>query len=379
MKIICHFLIGAAMLAPCAVAQKEVIAYIGTYTRQNSKGIYAYRFNPATGKVTSIGLVAETSNPSFLAISPDRKFLYAVNEDNTFQGKRAGSVSAFAIDDKSGQLKLLNQVSTGGPGPCHLALDKTGKWLFEANYAGGSVSAYPVKPDGSLGEATAFVQHTGSSVDKQRQGAPHAHSTVVSPDGKYVMVGDLGLDEVLTYRVDPSGKLPPADPPFVKVTPGLGPRHLAFAPKAKFAYLVTEMGASVTTFSYDPANGSLKELQTISMLPKDYSGAKGSAEVAVHPNGKFVYASNRDVSNGGKDTITVFAVDPKKGTLTPVDWTPAGRIPRNFAIDPTGQYLFDADQEGGSVLIFRIDPKTGKLTATGDKLDVPFPVCVVFR
>jgi 6-phosphogluconolactonase len=367
-----------ACFAPDAAAQKEVTVYVGTYTRQNSKGIYAWRFQPSSGKLTSIGLVAETSNPSFLAVHPNRRYLYAVNEDNNFQGKPGGGVSAFAIDDKSGQLKLINQVSSGGPGPCHLALDKTGKWLFVANYGGGSVSAYPVHPDGSLGEASAFVQHKGASVNPRQRG-PHAHSANLSPDNKFVLFADLGLDEVLTYRIDSAGKLPPADPPFSKVQPGSGPRHMAFHPKGKFAYACNEIAATVTVFAYDSSNGSLKELQTISMVPEGYAGAKGAAEIAVHPSGKFVYASNRDTANGGKDTIAVFAVDPAKGTLTPVEYTPVGKIPRNFAIDPSGKYLFEANQEGASVLLYRIDPKTGKLTSTGDKLDVPLPVCVVFR
>ena len=371
--------LALACLPPDAAAQKEMTVYIGTYSRQSSKGIYAWRFQPSSGKLTPIGLVAETSNPSFLAIHPNRRFLYAVNEDNNFQGKPGGGVSAFSIDDKTGQLKLLNQVSSGGPGPCHLALDKTCKWLFVANYGCGSVAAYPVHADGSLGESSAFVQHKGSSVNPRQRG-PHPHSANVSPDNKFVLFADLGLDQILTYRIDAAGKLPPGDPPFSKVEPaGSGPRHLAYHPKGKFAYVCNEIAATVTVFAYDSSNGSLKNLQTISMVPQDYSGAKGSAEIAVHPNGKFVYASNRDTANGGKDTIAVFAVDPAKGTLTAVDYTPVGKIPRNFAIDPTGRYLFEANQEGASVLVFRIDPKTGKLTSTGDKLDVPLPVCVVFR
>ncbi len=375
--------LALAWLPPNAAAQKETTVYIGTYTRQSSKGIYAWRFQPSTGKLTSIGLVAETSNPSFLAIHPNRRFLYAVNEDDNFQGKPAGSVSAFSIDEKTGQLKLLNQVSSGGPGPCHVALDKTGKWLFIANYGGGSVAAYPVHGDGSLGEASAFVQHKGTSVGPRQRG-PHAHSANPSPDNKFVLFADLGLDQILTYHIDTAhidtaGKLPPGDPPSSAIMPGSGPRHMAFHPKGKFAYVCNEISATVTACAYDAANGSLKELQTISMVPKDYTGAKGAAEIAVHPNGNFVYSSNRDTSNGGRDTIAVFAVDPEKGTLTAVDYTPVGKIPRNFAIDPTGQYLFEANQQGASVLVFRIDPKTGKLTSTGDKLDVPLPVCVVFR
>jgi 6-phosphogluconolactonase len=379
MKIIRSLSLVAAALAclpPAAVAAKgEFIAYIGTYTRQNSKGIYAWRFDAATGKLTSIGLVGETSNPSFLAISPNHRFLYAVNENNTFEGQPGGSVSAFSIDAATGQLKALNQVSTGGPGPCHVSLDKTGKWLFVANYGGGSVAAFPVHDDGSLGKASTFVQHTGSSVDPQRQRKPFGHSANPSPDGRFVLVADLGLDEVLTYPLDKvKGMLTPADP-IAKIQPGSGPRHLAFDPKGKFAYLASEMAATVTAFSYDPAKGGLTQLQTISMLPADFKGTKGAAEIAVHPSGKFLYASNR----GSSDTIAIFSIDAAKGTLTAVDYVPTGgKNPRNFAIDPTGQYLFAANQDSANVVVFRIDLKTGKLTPTGDRLDVAFPVCVTF-
>jgi 6-phosphogluconolactonase len=371
-------LVAAALacLPPTAVARKgEFIAYVGTYTRQNSKGIYAWRFDATTGKLTSIGLVGESSNPSFLAIHPNHRFLYAVNENNTFEGQPGGSVSAFSIDAATGQLKPLNQVSTGGPGPCHVSLDKTGKWLFVANYGGGSVAAFPVHGDGSLGKASTFVQHTGSSVNPQRQRKPFGHSANPSPDGRFVLVADLGLDQVLTYPLDKVKGMASTANPIAKIEPGSGPRHMAFHPKGKFAYLVSEMAATVTAFSYDAAKGGLKELQTISMLPKDFTGTKGAAEIAIDPSGKFLYASNR----GSADSIAVFSIDPGKGTLTAVDYVPTqGKNPRNFAIDPTGAYLFAANQDTANVVVFRIDRKTGKLTPTGDRLDVAFPVCVVF-
>jgi len=373
---LCLVSAALACLPPEAVARKgEFIVYIGTYTRQNSKGIYAYRFDAATGKLTAIGLVGETSNPSFLAIHPNHRFLYAVNENNTFEGQPGGSVSAFAIDAATGQLKPLNQVSTGGGGPCHVAVDKTGKWLFVANYGGGSVAAFPVHDDGSLGKSSTFVQYTGSSVDPQRQRRPYSHSANPSPDGRFVLVADLGMDQVLTYAVDKvTGMAWKADA-ITKIAPGSGPRHLAFHPKGKFAYVVSEMAATVTAFSYDSSKGGLKELQTISMLPKDFTGTKGAAEIAVDPSGRFLYASNR----GSADSIAVFSIDAGKGTLTAVDYVPTGgKNPRNFAIDPTGAYLFAANQDSASVVVFRIDRKTGKLTPTGDKLDVPFPVCVTF-
>jgi 6-phosphogluconolactonase len=375
-RSLCLVAAALACLPPEAIAGKgEFLVYIGTYTRQNSKGIYAYRFDAATGKSTAIGLVGETRNPSFLAIHPNHRFLYAVNENNTFEGQPGGSVSAFSIDAATGQLKPLNQVSTVGGGPCHVALDKTGKWLFVANYEGGSVAAFPVHDYGSLGKASTFVQHTGSSVDPERQRRPYGHSANPSPDGRFILVADLGLDQVLTYPIDKvKGMVTPANP-IAKIQPGSGPRHLAFHPKGKFAYVLSEMAATVTAFSYDSSKGGLKELQTISMLPKDFTGTKGAAEIAVHPSGKFLYASNR----GSADSIAVFSIDPAKGTLTVVDYVPTGgKTPRNFAIDPTGTYLFAANQESASVVVFRIDRKTGKLTPSGDKLDVPVPVCVTF-
>jgi 6-phosphogluconolactonase len=379
MRLISRLFLSLALLAgliPSGLAQPakavkpvkgDYIAYVGTYTGANkSKGIYAWRFHPANGKVTAIGLVGETANPSFLAVHPNRKFLYAVNEVSNFEGKQAGSVSAFAMDTATGQLKLLNTVSSRGDGPCHLALDPSGKWLFAANY-GGSVAEYPVHDDGTLGEASAFVQHVGSSVNRQRQSGPHAHSTVLSPDGRSVYVADLGLDQILSYRV---AGLVPNDPPYIKIAQGAGPRHLAFTPNGRYAYVMTEMTASVVAFRYE--GGKFEELQTLptAELAANISGA----EIAVHPNGKFVYSSTR-----GANTIAVFAIDADKGTLTPVERAPSGgKTPRNFAIDPTGAYLFAANQDSDNVVVFRIDGKSGKLSPTGDILDAFAPVCVVF-
>jgi 6-phosphogluconolactonase len=361
-------LMTSGLVQPAKAAKGEYIAYVGTYTRPNkSKGIYAWRFQAATGKLIPIGLVGETTSPSFLAIHPNRKFLYAVNEISNYEGKKAGSVSAFSMDTKTGQLKLLNTVSSRGDGPCHLALDPAGKWLFVANYGGGSVAEYPVHDDGTLGEASAFVQHTGSSVNHQRQAGPHAHSTVLSPDGKTVFVADLGLDEILSYKV---GGLTPNDPPFTKIAQGAGPRHFAFTPNGRYAYVMTEMTASVVALRYE--GGKFEELQTLQTteMAPNVSGA----EIAVHPNGKFVYSSTR-----GANLIDVFAIDPAKGTLTAVERTPSGgKTPRNFAIDPTGAYLFAAHQDSDNVAVFRIDAKTGKLTPTSEVLEAGAPVCVTF-
>ena len=377
MRLISKLFLSAAALAcllpsgfaqPAKAAKGDYIAYVGTYTRPNkSKGIYAWRFQPATGKLTAIGLVGETVSPSFLAIHPNHKFLYAVNEISNYQGARAGSVSSFAMDTKTGQLKLLNTVTSRGGGPCHLALDPSGKWLYVANYNAGSVAEYPVHDDGSLGEPSAYVQHAGSSVNKQRQSGPHAHETVLSPDGKTVYVPDLGLDQILSYKV---GGLTPNNPPFTKIAPGSGPRHLAFTPNGRYAYVMTEMTASVVAFRYE--GGKFEELQTTptTEMAPEVSGA----EVAVHPNGKFVYTSTR-----GANLIDVFAIDAAKGTLTTVERTPSGgKTPRAFTIDPTGAFLFAAHQDSDNVVVFRIDPKTGKLTPTGDILEAFAAVCVTF-
>jgi 6-phosphogluconolactonase len=351
-------------------AKGEYIAYVGTYTAPNkSKGIYAWRFHPSTGKLTSIGLVGEAASPSFLAVHPNRGFLYAVNEISNFEGKRSGSVSAFAMDTATGHLKLLNAVSSRGDGPCHLALDPTGKFLYVANYGSGSVAEYPVHDDGTLGEASATVQHAGSSVNPQRQTGPHAHSAVLSPDGLSVFVADLGLDQVLSYKV---GGLARNDPPYTRIAPGAGPRHLAFTPNGRYAYVLTEMTASVVPFRYE--GGKFEELLTVPTLPADFTGSKSGAEIAVHPNGKFVYTSTR-VAN----IIDVFAIDTYKGTLTLVESASSGgKTPRNFAIDPTGAYLFAANQDSDNVKVFRIDARTGKLTPTGDTLEAFAPVCVTF-
>lgn len=373
MKTFRKLVILALALVPAVLAQSFAV-YVGTYTRGDSKGIYAYRFDAGSGKVTSLGVAAETPNPSFLAVSPNGRYLYAVNEMDQYKGEKAGSVSAFAIDRAAGKLKPLNVVSSRGTGPCALVVDGTGKCLIVANYNGGSVASFPVREDGSLGEAATFDQHKGSSADPRRQAGPHAHSTVLSPDNRFVLAADLGLDQIFTYKLDPAkATLAPADPPFTKVTPGSGPRHIAFHPNKKFVYADEEMAANIAAFAYDAANGSLKEFQSVSMLPADFTGQKSAAEIEVHPSGKFLYASNR-----GHNSIAVFSIDPA-GKLTAVEHvSTGGKTPRNFALDPTGRYLFAANQDGGGVVIFRVDQKTGKLERTSETLDVPFPVCVTF-
>jgi 6-phosphogluconolactonase len=353
----------------------EYIVYIGTYTGQKSKGIYAYRFDGATGRLVSLGLVAETTNPSFLTVHPSRRFLYAVNEIANYEGQKSGAVSAFALDPRTGKLTFLNQVSSRGADPCYLVVDKTGKHVLVANYSGGSVAAFPVRADGRLGEASAFVQHAGGSVNPERQQGPHAHSINLSPDNRFAIAADLGLDQLLVYRFDPTkGSLAANSPAFAKVNPGAGPRHFAFHPSGRFAYVINEMQSTVSAFAYDAAGGVLHALQTISTLPKDFAGKNDTAEVQVHPTGKFLYGSNR-----GHDSIAVFAIDAEKGTLTPVEYVATrGKTPRNFGIDPTGSFLFAANQDSDNIVVFRINPDSGRLTPTGQVVEVPSPVCVKF-
>lgn len=369
--------LAAATVDRGAAQAGDTVMYVGTYTRAPSKGIYAFRLR-ASGEITPVGadgVVAETENPSFLAVHPNRRFLYAVNEVSRYEGREAGSVSAFAIDPASGALTLLNRVSSRGGGPCHLSIDASGKWLFVANYGGGSVAAFPIQDDGKLGEATSFFQHTGSSVNKARQSGPHGHAVVVSPDNRFVLAADLGLDRVLTYRVDPSaGGLAPGDPPFAAIAPGSGPRHLAFRSDGKFAYVLSEMLSQVVALRYDAARGTLAEMQTLSTLPPGFSGENSGAEIVVHPSSRFLYASNR-----GHDSIAAFRIDAAAGTLTLIGHVSTqGKTPRNFAIDPSGRFLIAANQNSGTLAVFRIDQQTGGLTPTGTSVPVPFPVCVVF-
>lgn len=363
-------LLVLAVTACLPAAARDLFVYIGSYTGENSKGIYAFRLNPDTGKLAPIGLVAETPNPSFLAIHPNRRFLYSVSE------AQGGTVNAFAIDDTTGKLTFLNQASTRGAGPCHVNLDKTGQSLVVANYGGGSVASFPVGKDGRLGEAASFIQHTGSGADPKRQQGPHAHSVNISSNNRFAIVADLGLDQVLVYRLDPvKATLAANNPPFTKVKPGAGPRHFTFHPSNRFAYVINEMQSTVTAFTWDQNGGILKEIQTVSTLPNDYTGTGNStAEVVAHPSGRFLYGSNR-----GHNSIAVFSIDPAKGTLTLVENAPTqGSTPRNFAIDPTGTWLLAANQRSDNVVVFRIDQATGRLTPTGQSVEAGSPVCIRF-
>jgi len=350
--------------------------YVGTYTKGESKGIYGFRYDARSGRLSPLGLVAETANPSFLAVDHTHKFLYAVNELQDYKGAKSGAITAYAIDRKTGKLSRLNEVASRGEDPCYISLDKTGKFVLVANYTSGNIAVFPVQKDGSLGEASAFVQHRGSGPNHERQEGPHAHWIETTSDNRFAVVADLGLDKLLVYRFDASkGTLTPNDPPAADLPPSSGPRHVAFTPDKRFAYSVNELKSTVTAFSFNAAQGVLKLFQTISTLPKEFSGENDTAEIHVAPNGKFLYASNR-----GHDSIAEFSIDPKTGQLAFLHtFSTQGKTPRNFELDPTGSRLLVANEDTGDIFVFRLDPSDGReMLATDDSVNVPSPVSLRF-
>ena len=357
------------------------LVYVGTYTGPKSQGIYLFRLQTGNREVPQnitlapLGVAATSSNPSFLEIDPKRRLLFAVNEISEFDGKATGAVSAFAIDAAKGTLTLISQRASMGTAPCHLVLDKTGRHLFVANYGTGSVSVLPVGADGTLGAASGVVQHTGSSVNPERQKGPHAHCVTIDRANRFVFVCDLGLDKVLTYRFDAAtGRLTPHDPPFARVKAGAGPRHMAFRPDGRFAYVVNELSSTVTAFQYDGDAGVLHEVQTISTVPAHFDGANTGAEVDVHPSGKWLYVSNR-----GHNSVVLFNVAPDTGTLTYVEEQGTGGFkPRHFGIDDSGTYLAIGNQDSDTILVARIDAGNGRLKPSGVFANAPSPACVKF-
>jgi len=367
--------VAASSLAQGA-APDEVRVYIGTYTRNNrSQGIYQFLLDVRTGAMKETRLAAPTTNPSFLALHPNRRFLYAVGEMAAFAGRKSGAVSAFAIDPASGNLQLLNQQPTEGGWPCHLIVDPPGRHVLLANYGGGNVAVLPIGPDGRLGQRTAFIQHTGKGPNPKRQEAAHAHSINLDPSGQFAFVADLGLDKIMIYRFDPEkGTLAPHAPPFAAVAPGAGPRHFAFHPNGRFAYVINELDSTITAFAWDPLRAALTVIHSVSTLPRDFTGENTTAEVVVHPNGRFLYGSNR-----GHNSIAIFAVNPADGRLAPLGHVSSGgKTPRNFNVDPTGRCLLAANQDSDNVVSFLIDSDTGALRATGNSVEIPMPVCVKF-
>jgi 6-phosphogluconolactonase len=351
--------------------------YFGTYTGEKSQGIYRARLDLGTGTVSEPELAATVTSPSYLALDPTRRHLYAANEMAKFGDKPTGAVSAFTVDAASGALTLLNQESSGGNGPAHVSVDRAGRTVLVANYGGGSVASLPIGADGRLGPAASVIVHQGSSVHPKRQTKPYAHSINMDMANTYAYAADLGADKIFIYRLDPkSSTLTPATPAFAALAPGSGPRHLSFHPAGRYAYVINELALTVTVFSRDSSSGALTEVQTIGTLPPGEAAtpAFSTAEVLVHPSGKFLYGSNR-----GHDSLVVFAIDEASGKLTLVQHVPTqGSTPRGFGIDPTGRYLLAGNQRSDSVVIFRIDTASGRLTPTGQTLKVGSPVSVVF-
>lgn len=363
---------------------KQRFVYVGTYTEPirfgtgqilegKGKGIHILRFDLETGALTPYSLAEGVRNPSYLAFHPSKCFLYAVNELKEFEGAVSGAVSAFAIHPESGELTFLNSQATHGTDPCHVTVDPTGRVVLVANFASGSVCALPILADGSLGEASAFSQHHGSSVDPVRQAGPHAHAVTLDAYGCILFVPDLGLDRVMIYRLDAErGTLEPNDPPWVSVPSGAGPRQLVMHPNGECAYLINELNSTIIAFRYDAARGVLEPIQTVSTLPYGYRDRSTTAEVQITPDGRYLYGSNR-----GHNSIAMYAIDEKTGLLHGLGQVSSqGRIPRNFTVDPTGRFALVANQDTDNIVVFRLDSATGALTLAGHQAEVPTPVCV---
>ena len=352
---------------------EEIRVYIGTYTHGESEGIYVYRLDLSSGTLEFESKATGVDSPTFLALHPEHRYLYAVNAVREVDGKPNGRVSAFRINPDTGELTFLNHQLSGGPGPCHLSVDSAGRYVLVANYAGGSVAMLPIQADGSLGEASDFVQHAGSSINPDRQEGPHAHSINIDPANRYAFAPDLGIDKIMIYELDLiHGKFKPNSQPWVPVHAGAGPRHFDFHPNGQCAYAINELDSTMTAFRYDSSRGVLTEIESVTTLPDDFDGTSHCADVHVSPSGKFVYGSNR-----GHDSIVIFAIDQHTGQLTIVGHeSTQGEIPRNFAIDPTGTLLLAANQMSNTAITFWIDSETGELNPTGQVAEVPTPVCL---
>ncbi|HSI09008.1 MAG: lactonase family protein [Rariglobus sp.] len=367
------FLLSLLLMTLATSSARELFVYVGTYTK-TSKGIYVGRFDTETGKLGDLTLAAEAANPSFLALSPDRRFLYAVSEGAgaTFNGKPSGTVLAYAVNADTGVLTLINSAASAGRGPCHLTVTPDGKAVLVANYSEGTVALLPVQPDGGVGAPASFDQHAGKSIHPSRQKGPYAHSINTTADGRFAFAADLGTDKIYTYRVDTAAATLTPTSAF-ELPPGSGPRHLALSSDNRHAYVINELSNTITTCALDPQTGVLTALQTVSTLPADFTTGT-TAEIVVHPSGRFVYGSNR-----GHDSIATFTVDPVTATLTPAGHVSTqGRTPRNFSLSPDGRWLIAANQDGNSLVIYSIDAKSGVPSPTGQTLSLGAPVCVRF-
>ena len=362
------FLLFVLIAAHSAKAQNNYLV-VGTYTSGKSEGIYVYNFNSSTGNFSYVSKI-KSANPSYLAVSPNQQYVYAVNEEG--RNEKGGSVTAYRFDKKMGQLSFLNQQLSGGDDPCYVAVDKTGKWVTAGNYTGGSIAVMPVQPNGALGKLSAHIQHTGSSVNKERQEKAHVHCTYFSKDNRFLFVPDLGMDKVMIYTFnEKNGMLKTAAQPFVNADTGAGPRHIIFHPNNNYAYLMQELTGTVVAYKYK--NGRLTAMQKISAASKNFTGFMGSADIHVSADGKFLYCSNRGESN----TITIFKINAADGKLSMAGIQPTlGSAPRNFNFDPSENFLLVANQNSDNIIIFKRDKKTGLLTDTGKKIEVGNPVCL---
>ena len=355
--------------------QNDMLVYVGTYTSGKSEGIYLYRLKLTSGELEEVGTTKGVVNPSFVALSPSLRYLYAVNEIEDFKGSKNGAVSSFAVDQRTGGLRFLNQESSLGGSPCYLEMDRSGRFVLVANYTGGNVSVLPVHRDGSLGPATDVKQFEGSSVNRERQEGPHAHCIMLDAANTFAYACDLGGDKIMIFRFDGQrGVLSPAAPPWVKTKPGAGPRHLAFHPSEKYVFVLNELNATVTVFARNRTNGGLEEVQSAPTLPSGFTGANTTAEVRVSQDGRFLYCSNR-----GHDSIATFSIDTRNGNLTLMGHeSTRGKGPRDFGIVPGGDFLLAANQNSDSIVVFKRDQKTGQLSPTGNVAEVPSPVCLKF-
>jgi 6-phosphogluconolactonase len=354
--------------------------YVGTYSQHyghvdgKGKGIYIFTYNPADGGLSPVAVADALPDPAYLALAPNRRYLYAVNEAPSIDGQPGGGVSAFAIDPASGMLTFLNRQPSHGALPCFLTVDATGAMLIVVNHDGPSTVAYPILPDGSIGEASCIIPHVGASHQPDHPGVAHPHSVNLDSTNRFAVVCDKGLDQIITYRLDPAaGRLLPNDPPFIAVHGGTAPRHLAFHPSERFAFVTNEVGSTVTSFAFDRETGAFREIATLSMVPDSFSGRNHTSDIRIHPNGKFVYAANR-----GHDSVASFAVDDTTGHLTPLGHTPTQGWSRHLRFDPAGRFLLVANQNANTIVPFEADPENGSLRPTGAVTETPTPVCIQF-
>ncbi len=362
-------ILAAASLSAQAQSSKEIM-YVGTYSIRGSEGIYVFEFDRKAGTMQPLQSVSNAKSPSFLAIHPSGKYLYSVNE----AADKLGGVSSYAIDKTTGKLQFMNGQSSLGGSPCYISIDQTGKTAFVANYGGGSLAVLPINTDGTLKAASDSVQDVGSGPNTKRQEKAHVHSATISPDNRFVYVADLSTDKLNIFETDvKTSTVKPASMPFASVKPGSGPRHSAFHPNGKYAYLVEELTSTVAVFSRNTKTGALTMIEdNVKTLPAGFTGENTSADIHVDPSGKFLYQSNR-----GANTLAIFAIG-NDGKLTKVGDQPTeGKTPRNFLIDPKGDFVFVAHQDSDNITIFKRDQKTGKLTYTGQSVKVPAPVCVI--